>query len=83
MLCIDYDIPCKSGYKVTVKPVDYLTDEIGSEEERNCGRFFWGLIPGISLRLLKETKKLEYALSGGNFETETCLSLGIMYVRWS
>jgi len=57
ILCIDYDIPRKSSYKVTVNPVDYLTDEIGGEEGRSWGRFVWGLIPGISLTLLKERTK--------------------------
>jgi hypothetical protein len=56
---IDHDIPRKSGCKVTVKLVGYLTHEIGGEEESTCDRFIWGLIPGISVRLLEEKKKIK------------------------
>jgi len=53
----DHDIPGKSSYNVAVKLIGYLTDEVVGDEERSCGRFIWGLSPGISLRLLTERKK--------------------------
>jgi len=60
---------------VTVKLVGYLTDEIGGEEESSCGRFFWGLIPEISLRLLEE-KKIRISSFWGQLWTRDLLVFG-------
>jgi hypothetical protein len=39
ILYTDHDILDKTGYKVAVKLVGYMTDEVGADEEKSCGRF--------------------------------------------
>ena len=55
ILYTDHDILDKTGYKVAVKLVGYMTDKVGADEEKSCGRFIWGLSPGTSLTLWRLT----------------------------